>query len=260
MLTGCSKFSKVQKSGSFEEKFTAAEEYFNKKDYYRSSTLYEDLLPLSPGKKEAETIRLHYAYTQFYQKFYEISSYYFQKYTETYPRSKKVIEAHYMHGVSLYKLSPKWNLDQSNTQNAIDVIQEFLNTYPQSQYKDECNHMISEMQVKLETKAYNHALTYHKIGYYRSAVVASENFRKNFPDSQYNEEMAFKKVTAQYNLAKMSVISVKKDGKIIPLKENRYKTSKQFYLEFIDKYPQSRYIKEAEDIYSIVETELNSFK
>ncbi len=260
LSTGCSKFSKIQKKGSFEEKFVAAQEYFEKKDYYRSGTLYEELLPLSPGRKEAETIRINYAYSQFHQKFYEMSSYYFRKYTETYPRSTKVIEAHYMHGVSLYKMSPKWNLDQSHTQQAIDVMQEFLNAYPRSEYKEKCNLMINEMQVKLETKAYNHALTYHKIGYYRSAVVASESFRKNFPDSQYNEIIAFKKVVSQYKLAKMSVISVKKDGKLIHLKHDRFKVAQKFYLAFIDKYPESTNKKEAEDLYEDVLKELKSFK
>jgi len=258
--TGCSKFSKIQKKGSFEEKFVAAQEYFEKKDYYRSGALYEDLLPLSPGRKEAETIRINYAYTQFYQKFYEMSSYYFRKYTETYPRSTKVVEAHYMHGVSLYKMSPKWNLDQSHTQQAIDVMQEFLNTYPRSEFKEKCNHMINEMQVKLETKAFNHALTYHKIGYYRSAVVASESFRKNFPDSQYNEIMAFKKVVAQYELAEMSIKSVRKDGKVIPLKHNRYIVAQKYYLEFVDKYPESKFRKEAENLYEDILKELKSFK
>ena len=258
--TGCSKFSSIQKKGSYEEKFAAAEEYYKAKDYYRSGTLYEDLLPLSPGRKEAEAIRIHYAYTQFYQKFYEMSSYYFRKYTETYPRSSKVVEAQYMHGVSLYKMSPKWNLDQSHTQQAIDAMQEFLNTYPSSEFKDECNLMINEMQVKLETKAYNHAMTYHKIGYYRSAVVASESFRKNFPDSQYNELMAFKKLESQYNLAKMSLFSVRKDGKVIPLKQNRYIVAQRYYLAFIDKYPESIYQKEAENLYENILAELNSFK
>ena len=260
LSTGCSKFSKIQKKGSFEEKFVAAQEYFEKKDFYRSGTLYEELLPLSPGRKEAETIRINYAYTQFYQKFYEMSSYYFRKYTETYPRSTKVIEAHYMHGVSLYKMSPKWNLDQSHTQQAINVMQEFLNTYPRSEFKEKCNLMINEMQVKLETKAFNHAMTYHKIGYYRSAVVASESFRKNFPDSQYNELIAFKKVVAQYELAEMSLKSVKKDGKVIPLKHNRYLVAQRYYIAFIDKYPESKYRKEAEDIYTDILKELKSFK
>jgi outer membrane protein assembly factor BamD len=258
--TGCSKFSQVQKKGSFEEKYAAAGVYFEKKDYYHAGTLYEDLLPLSPGRKEAESIRINYAYTQFYQKFYEMSSYYFRKYTETYPRSSKVVEAHYMHGVSLYKMSPKWNLDQSHTQQAIDVMQEFLNTYPRSEFKDKCNLMINEMQVKLETKAYNHTMTYHKIGYYRSAVVSSESFRKNFPDSQYNEVIAYNKLVSQTELANMSLKTVRKDGKVIPLKQNRFIVAKRYYLEFIDKYPDSKYGKEAESLYENILKELKSFE
>lgn len=55
---------------------------------------------------------------------------------------------------SLYKTSPGYRLDQSNTEKAIDGFQLFVNTYPNSKRVEECNKLIDECRAKIEFKSF----------------------------------------------------------------------------------------------------------
>ncbi len=240
VFASCSKFQKIQKSTSIVEKYDAAVKYYKAGDYYRSGLLFEELIPLMRGRKEAENTEFYYAYCQYYQRQLYLSSYYFKKFYQTYPRSEFSEEAHYMHCRSLFESSPKDELDQSTTKDAMLAIQSFLKKYPKSEFAEEVQTIYTGLDKKLNKKYYNSAKLYHKIRKYKSAVVSLENYRKKYPDSQYNEEAQFLRVDSQYHYAKKSIEAKKKE---------RFYEAINLYQEFVDKYPNSEYLEEAEKIY-----------
>lgn len=244
-ITSCSKFSKLQKTGTDQQKYDAAMAYYKKGDFYRAGLLFEELIPLLKGSTESELAQFYYAYTQYHQNQYNTSQFLFKKFYDTYARSDYAQEALYMHAFSLYKDSAPYNLDQTSTFTAVSAMQDFINTYPESQFRDECTRYILEMRSKLEKKAYERARLYHKISDFnpmslKSAVISIENFRKDFPDSQYNEELAFLKVESQYNLASNSFVDKQKE---------RYQDVLKFYQELVDKYPTGRFTRDAERMF-----------
>jgi outer membrane protein assembly factor BamD len=254
VFTSCSKFHKLQKSDDVEKKYAAALEYYEKKDYYKASLLLEELIPIMKGRIEAEKAQFYFAYCQFYQRDYVLSAFYFKNFYETFQRSDLAEEAYYMHAVSLYKDSPKYNLDQTNTVTALEAIQTFLNRYPQTKYKDECHRMQDDLRRKLELKAYENAKLYYKLAstsiiYYKSAIIAFDNFRNSFPDSDFNEELAYLKIETEYNLARVSTEDKKKE---------RFLQAIEFYESFVDKYPQSKYLKSAESLYDNARAQLGN--
>jgi len=245
VITSCSKFSKLQKTGTDQEKYDAAMSYYKKGDFYRSGLLFEELIPLLKGSTESELAQFYYAYTQYQQGQYNTSQFLFKKFFDTYARSDYAQEALYMHAFSLYKDSSPYNLDQTSTFTAISAMQDFINAYPESPFREECTRYILELRSKLERKAYERARLYHKISDFnamslKSAVISIENFKKDFPDSKYNEELAFLKVESQYNLAANSFTIKQKE---------RYQDVLKFYQELIDKYPTGRYNRDAEKMF-----------
>jgi outer membrane protein assembly factor BamD len=251
-LTSCSKFSKLQKNGTEEEKYQAALEYYGKADYYKAGILFEEIAPTLKGGTESELVQFYNAYCQFHQGMYNMSQFLFKKFYDTYARSDKAQEALFMHAFSLYKDSPPYNLDQTNTMTAISALQDIVNTYPTSPFNEECTRYILELRDKLELKAYEKARLYYKISEFnlyslKSAVVAIENFRKDFPDSKYNEELSFLRVDAQYNYAKSSLTSKQKE---------RFEQMNEYYVQFVDKYPNSKFLREAEKQYTDSQKEL----
>lgn len=252
LLGSCSPFSKLQKSGTDDQKYKAAVQYYKKGDWFHAGLLFEELIPVLKGSTESEMAQFYYAYTQYQQQQYLLSATLFKKFYETFARSEYAQEAMYMYAYSLYKDTPQFNLDQSNTLTATSALQDFVNTYPDSKYRDECTKIILELRGKLERKAYEKAKLYYKtsgfnIASYKSAVISINNFQREFPDSEYNEELAFLKVDAEYSLANNSLETKQKE---------RYQEAIGYYQAFIDKYPNSKYLKQAERMYESSQKEI----
>ncbi|MFN6944549.1 MAG: outer membrane protein assembly factor BamD, partial [Cytophagaceae bacterium] len=149
---------------------------------------------------------------------------------------------------SLYKDSPRSNLDQTNTTSALKAIQTFANRHPNSGYMEEINRMADELNKKLEVKAYENAKIFYKLGSYnsinyKSAVVAFTSFLYSYPESKYAEELTYLRIDAQYQLAKSSILTLQKE---------RYYDAIEYYEYFIDKYETSRYRRSAESIFESI--------
>lgn len=236
----CSKFQKAQRSTNAEQKFASATAYYDKGDFYKASVLFEELLPMLKGTKNAELAQFKYSYCQYYMGQYVMSNYYFKKFHETYPSSEYAEEALFMSAKSNAISSPDVELEQSTTQEALDAVQDFIRRYPNTKYKEECNQMIDNARAKLEEKAYNGAMLYYKLDDFRAAILCFDNFKNDYPESKRLEEVAFLKLKTQFNYAKHSI-----DAKKI----ERYNLTIVIYQEFIDKYPNSKYLKDAEKLY-----------
>lgn len=241
--SSCSKFRKIQKSDDWKVKYEAAMDYYEqggRGDYYKAAVLFEEVLPLIRGSKEAEKAQFYYAYAHYYQQQYILSAHYFKTFYETYSRSDMAQEAMYMHAYSLYLTSPVVDLDQTSTFEAIQAMQSFLNKYPGSEYRDDGTRIIDQLQAKLEQKAFENARLYQKLGRLQAALVAYENFENDFPSSNKIEEVKYLKVLAQYEYAKESIRSKQKE---------RFNATIDYYKDFIDNYPESEFTKEAEKMY-----------
>ncbi|MEP1094750.1 MAG: outer membrane protein assembly factor BamD [Cyclobacteriaceae bacterium] len=249
-LFGCSKFRKIQKSPDWKVKYEAALQYYEDEKYNKTTVLLEEILPIIRGTAEAELGNFYFAYAYYNQKQYILSAHHFQEFVTIYGRSEYVLEASYMHAYSLYLQSPEYQLDQTSTYEAIAAMQNFINKYPTSEYASDADKVIDELQVKLETKAYNTAKLYHKLRRYKSALVAFKNFRSDYPDSDFNEEIFYLNIETSFDLAEASIAT---------RQEERYKSTIAFYEEFIDKYPSSEFIKEAEKIYAKSIEEITKF-
>ncbi|WP_250630977.1 outer membrane protein assembly factor BamD [Rhodoflexus caldus] len=248
--SSCSKFQKIIKNEDWKFRYNAAMEYYEKKgDYYRAGVLLEDLVPIIRGTPEAEKAQFYWAYCYYKQGQYETSAAEFKKFHDTYNRSKFAEEALYMHCYSLYMSSPPIHLDQANTITAIDAFQDFINRYPNSSYAQQAAGAITTLRAKLETKAFKNAKLYQQLERYKAAVIAYDNFQKDFPDSRYQEEAAFRRIEAQYELAQNSYIDKKRE---------RFTEVVKMYQAFVDKYPKSIFLRQAENIFENTQRQLKN--
>ncbi|WP_347159790.1 outer membrane protein assembly factor BamD [Pontibacter chitinilyticus] len=249
--TGCSDFQKILKSNNVDEKYKAALQYYEKGDYYRANQLFEQVLPLMTGRPEAEQAKFYFANTYFQQHDYLLSAFHFKNFYDTYQRSPLAEQALFMQAKSLYNQSPSYEQDQTSTLTAIDALQEFKVRYPNSDLNKEADTMIENLNVKLDRKSYDNAKLYYQIRYYRSAVVAFNNFIKEHASSPYSEEASFLRLDAQYRFATESVASKQQE---------RYQEAIDYYQSFIDQYPESKYKRNAEQIYDNALAELQKVK
>ena len=239
-FAGCkSKFEKLRASNDTAKKYREAVRLYEKKDYNKALSLFDDLVTKYRGTAEAEDLSYYFAYTHYKLRDYTTARYHFKTFADTYASSAKAEECRFMAAYCFYLESPTFSLDQENTIKAIEALQLFINLYPKSERVAEASKLISNLRDKLETKSYANAKLFLDIGDYKSAVIAFRNSAREFPDTKYAEEMEFLTIKAQALYAKAS-FEIKQ--------EERYNEAIQLYTEFVQNYPSSKYLKEAEEI------------
>ncbi|MBJ6116881.1 outer membrane protein assembly factor BamD [Pontibacter sp. BT310] len=247
----CSNYQKLLKSNDVQQKYAAAVKYYEKGDYYRASELLDAVAPLLTGTEQAEDALFYQASSNFELGNYLLSETYFRNFYTTYPRSPKAEKAMFMQVKSSYNQSPDYEQDQASTLIAMESVQEFMIRYPESEYTEEANKILENLSIKLDRKAFDSAKLYYKIRYYKAAVVALDNFIKEYPSSPYAEEAAYMKIESQYEYAKESVPSKQ---------EERYYEVVDFYQTFADQYPESEFMRSANQFYDNTLAELERIK
>jgi len=212
-------------------------EYYEKGDYYKALQLFESILPIYRGTNKAEKLYYYYAYAYYHEREYIMAAYYFKRFYSSFPSSQFAEEAAFMSAYCTYLDSPRYTLDQTNTYEAIDEFQLFINRYPYGERAEEATAYIDELRQKLQDKAYNIANLYYKMRDYRAAIVSYESVLKDYPDTEYKEEILYKIISAYYEYAMKSVQAKQKE---------RYESAVSAYLDFVSLYPESKYFDEVQ--------------
>ncbi|MGC9332071.1 MAG: outer membrane protein assembly factor BamD [Bacteroidales bacterium] len=239
LLMSCSEYQKLLKSENYELKYEKAVEYYENEDYYKAKNLFDELRNIYKGTERAEKIYYHYAYCLYAEGELSVAAYHFSQFAKIYPNSHFIQDAEFRTAMCFYDLSPDPSLDQFFTKRGIDAFQAFLNKYPQTEYKDTVNKLVDKLHHKLETKSYNNAYLYYKIGEYKAAITALQNSIESYPGSPYNEDARFYILKSWYIYARGSIHEKQKE---------RYEKGLIAYHKLVDNYPESEYIDEANKI------------
>ena len=227
-----------------------ANEKFEKKKWKDAIALYERLSNLVAGTDDAANVVYNSAYANYYDKNYKLAGHQFKNFAVTFPQDKRAEDASYMSALCYYQGSMDYNLDQSSTELAINELQNFLNSYPNSEKSKNINELIDELTYKLEFKAYENARQYYKMADYRAASVAFENVLEDFPSTKLREKIYDYMLKSKYELAVNSIYDLKKDRI-----ENAIAFTKQVEREV----PNSANAKTATDLRTKLEKEKVSF-
>jgi len=231
----CSDYQKLLNSDDTSEKYKQAEVYYNNGEYRKANRLLEQIIPKYRGKPQSQRIIFFFAESYFQTKSYILAAYQYENFVKSFPKSDRLQEATFKAAKSYYFQSPKYSLDQDDTYTAIEKLQIFMNLYPDSEYVDEANQMIAELQEKLEKKEFEIAKQYFTIRDYRAAIKSNETFIGSFPGTKFREEALYTKFIASYEIAVNSIDSKKNE---------RLEELKQQYSLILRYYPESLFLED----------------
>ena len=249
-LTSCGEYNKILKSTDYEYKYEAAKGYFGKGQYTKAATLLEELITILKGTDSAEESLYMLAMAYYNQGDYVTASHYFTTYYNTYPRGTYTELARYHAGKSLFLDTPEPKLDQSSTYSAIQEL-------PESKRKTDAQIMIFNLQDKLVMKDYLTAKLYYDLGTYTgnasytadmrvngnnflACITTAQNILKDYPYTSMREEISILLLRAKHKLGSESVLEKK---------EERMREAIDEYYAFKNEFPESKYLKEVENIY-----------
>jgi outer membrane protein assembly factor BamD len=236
----CDGYNKLLKSSNYELKLEKANEYYNKGNYIKASALYEELIPIYKGSDKAEEIYFYFSYCNYYQSDYALAQYHFKNYYRSFPNGKHAEECLFMNAYCYYLNSPAYQLDQTDTKNAMAELQNFIDQFPESKRLDSCNVIYDLLRGKLEKKEYDITKQYFHISDYKAAISSCKNFINEYPESKFIDEMLFITIESYYLLA-INSLETKKLERLNLAMEN--------YLKLLDLYPKSNFLRRAESIY-----------
>ncbi|MDO5981188.1 outer membrane protein assembly factor BamD [Flavivirga spongiicola] len=260
VFSSCSEYQKTLKSESIADKFKVGEALYNEGKFSKANRLFAQIVPSYRGKPQAEKLMYLYSNSFYKMKDYYVAGYQFERFASSYPKSEKLEEASFLSAKSYYMLSPVYSKDQTETKEAIEKLQEFINLFTESEYLPEANKLVKELDFKLEKKAYSIAKQYNRISDYPASIKSFDNFIFDFPGSTLREEALFYRLDSAYRLA-INSREYKKtiEGIIVPLKKNRLNTAKEYYISFKKLYVNSKHIEEANVMATALDEELKNY-
>lgn len=254
VLSSCSEYQKALKAEDIATKFKVGEELYNEGKFTKANKLFAQIVPNYRGKPQAEKLMYLYSKSFYEMEDWHLSSYQFERFVSGYPNSEKVEEASFLEAKSAYLLSTVYTKEQHETKHAIEKLQNFINTYPESEFLKEANTMVRELDFNLERKAFEIAKQYNTIaGYtadYQAPIKAMDNFIFNFPGSSFREEALYIKFDSAYHLA-INSVSYKK--------QERLENAKTYYNSFKKSYANSKFIAQADKMIVEIENELKNY-
>ncbi len=247
LFVSCSEYQKVLNKGTNADRYKMAEDLYKQGEYKKAIPLFEKLAGPYAGKPQMERIQYMTADSYYQAEDYSLSSYYFSKFITNYPKSTKIDEAAYLSAKSYFLASPKYSLDQTDTDKALEAFQNYIVTYPDSDRAEDANRYHQDLTTRLEKKYFEVANQYYHTEDYKAAIVAFDIFNEENLGSIYREDAYYYKFKASYDLGMKSVLSKK---------EQRLLDAKQAYYKFTKYYAESDHLKEMDRMLEDIDREI----
>jgi outer membrane protein assembly factor BamD len=240
-LAACSDYQKLLQNPDTNLKWERAQAYYEQKKYRKTIELIEPMIAVFK-----ETDKIEKVYFTLAKAYYDKGDYYssfttFETLYKTYPKSEYAEESRFMAGKAVCVSSPDPRLSQEETLKGMDLLNVFVDYYPESKFREEAVTLLQKMQDKLVYKQLLTCKLYYNLGNYQgnnytSCVVTATNALLDYPISAYREDLSFILLKAKYTLATKSADRMKIE---------RYRAALDEYYTFTNEYPKSKYQKEA---------------
>lgn len=251
LLTGCAnEFNRLYKTQDIPYKYECAKEYFAMGKYQYAATLLQDVVTMQKGRNNGQESLYMLGMALYNNQDYESASMTFKKYFQNYPKGAFAEQACFYIGQSLFESAPEPRLDQTPTIGAITAYQNFLDYYPESQYREAAQKRLFDLQDNLVMKELLSARLYYNLGgyfgninsntesNYESCIITAQNALKTYPYSDLREQFSELIMKSKYYLAKNSSEEKKLE---------RYRDAEDECFAFINEFPESKSVKTAED-------------
>ena len=250
VAAGCAGGNRVT-AESPEAAFDKGKDLYDRGKYDRAVEYFQLVFDFGRTNAWADDAQFYLAQSYFNTKQYLLSANEFTRFVELYRTDERVEEGDYLRAESYYRLSPRYQRDQTDTKTALNYMRLYLSKYPQGQYTAEIGGKIDELRGKLARKQFETGEHYERRELYEAAGLSYLAVLENYPDSGYADDALFGAVRSFKLFAEAS----------IPAKrQERYQQAADAYQQLVQLFPDSPLRGEAETVYADVERALGRFQ
>ena len=173
---------------NLKTKLDKAKDLFDEGKYSKAKEEFEYIIYNNPGSSVALNAQYYFAESLYMLENYDQASREYDKFNMLSQNSELIARSKFLICKCLYMLSSESNKDQNQTTFIIDRIQYFLEEYPNTAHKDECESMIKKLRTKLAKKEVNAGKLYLRIEKYDSALIYFDLVMLEYYDTIYFDE------------------------------------------------------------------------
>jgi len=246
VLAGCSGSGRAT-ADSPEAAFQTGKELYDRGKYDRAIEYFRLVFDFGRTNPAAADAQYYLAQSYFKTKQYLLAANEFTRFVELYRTDARVEEGEYLRAESYYRLSPPYELDQTDTNTALSYMRLYLSKYPEGEYVAEMGAKIDELRSKLARKQYETGRLYERRELHEAAGISYMGVLEKYPDSGYVDDALVGAVRSFKAYAEASV----------PVRrQERYQQAAEAYQQLVQLFPNSPLRAEADALYAEVEAAL----
>jgi outer membrane protein assembly factor BamD len=138
-----------------------------------------------PGSRQASDAQYYLAETYFRSKDYLQAQDEFDFYIKSFPNGRFQEEATYALAVSYLRSAPSHVRDQARALKAQEIINQFLETYPDSPLRADAEKLLGDIAERLALREFDAARIYYTSGEYKSALVYYKYVNGTYPAERW---------------------------------------------------------------------------
>lgn len=241
----------IRPGDTLEVAYDKAFSQFQNENYSQAADAFETVISIGRGTTMGQDAQFYLSESYFISERYLLAATEYQRYVQFHPNSERRQEAEFKEALSYYHLSPRFRLDQTYTNQAINGFRLFLSRYPDSEFSEQSAEYITELLDKLARRDYNAAEFYMRTNRFDAAAIYYNQIIDRFPGSSMAEESLVKQIEAYILYAENSVPA---------RQEERYEKALDSYSTYLQLFPQGENRSKAEDLYDTATRHLEEIR
>lgn len=173
------------------EIYNASMEAFENRKYNLAIEGFKRLVFEHPGSELIDESQFYLAESYLNIEDYGNAIVEFRFLIDNFPESPYLDDASFKLGLTYYRSSPPYYLEQGTTEDALKVIDRFIVHFPESEWVDEARKVREKCLDKLSRKELENGKLYYKLGHNKSAEIYLNNMLDTYPSSSYIDEAKF---------------------------------------------------------------------
>jgi len=250
-LLSCRSQDLIRPGDTLEVAFEKAMNQFELGNYGDAARAFETVISIGRGTEIGQDAQFYLAETYFNDRRYLLASSEYSRYVQFHPNSPRREIVEFREAKSFYHLSPRFRLDQTYTNRAIERFRLFNSRYPNSEHREEAATLITELRDKLARRDFNAAEFYMRTRQYNSAAIYYGLVIDQFPESSWAERALLRQIEAYFLFAENSVER---------RQEERYEKALESYSRYLQLFPQGENRSRAEELYDRINRGLENVR
>jgi len=249
-LVGCSGSMQFSHS-SPKEAYNKGMEQYKKENYDRALRYFRAVFNYGRGNEWAPDAQFQLALAQRERGKHLVAANEFERFRQLYRNDPRVPRAEYEQAYSYYLRSPRYELDQTHTREALSLFQLFLDRNPNHELAPDAEEKVEELREKLAHKKYDAAAHYEKRDMWPAATVTFEDTFDQYPDTDWADDALFGAVRSYVQYADQSILSKQAE---------RYQKALDHFARLEQLFPDSPHLEEARSLKEEAENKLQQVR